>query len=94
MNQLRWLLCLELFALAGCAETYPGGIVKTSDQAISMAQRACPDAWKNVPGPWHAKLEEGVGGTSWFVWKGKDYRVQVNIDAASGQGADECTFPG
>ena len=91
---MRVLAAALLIVLSGCAETYPQGTVKTSDQAISMAQRACPDLWTGVPGPWHAKLERAARGLSWFVWKGNDYRVQVNIEAATGQGADACILPG
>ena len=94
---MNWLQCFMFAAsltLIGCAETYPKGIVTTGDQAISMAQHACPDLWKEVPGRWHAKLEKTARAVSWFVWKGNDYRVQVNIDAATGQGADACLLPG
>ena len=91
---VRVLAATLLIALSGCAETYPQGTVKTGDQAISMAQHACPETWKDVPGHWHAKLERTAHGIDWFVWKGRDYRVQVNIDAATGRGADACILPG
>src|SRR5436853_7996 len=81
-----------LLTLSGCAEPYTQGTIKTGDQAISIAQKACD--WSAVPGPFHARLERYPQGDSWFVWKGKDYRQQISVDANTGQSADGCVLPG
>jgi len=78
--------------LVGCADSHPQGAVKSAEQAISIAQKACD--WRDVPGDFHAKLERASQGVTWFVWKGTDYRLQITIDADTGRSPDGCTLPG
>lgn len=76
---------LAAILLAGCVQTFPGGVVETRAQASVIADRSCheldPAPWKR----WAAKLD---GGT-WHLWKRHSGQVvSTAIDAKSGNYAD------
>jgi hypothetical protein len=78
-------------ALAGCAETFPGGAVETGDEAIAIANRDCGTAFDGAdPQRWDARLDAGT----WTVWQRHDRLIfYVEIDAQTGRlGKDGCGF--
>lgn len=91
-QQVKVFAVFPALLFYGCAEKYPQGAVKDGTQAIAIAQKACD--WKEIPGSFHARLETDPQGSYWFVWKGRDYRVQITINADTGRSADGCILPG
>jgi hypothetical protein len=69
-----------LIALCGCAIGHDG-VVKTSDQAISIADQACQGLVDHLPGRWHVRWEH----IEWFVWHDPDYSLEVSIDDRTGK---------
>jgi hypothetical protein len=70
-----------LVLLSGCAATYPSGVVKTEQEAMTIASREC-----DASGHWKATLT----GDSWQVVWQQDGAFVVTIDARSGK-TDGCT---
>lgn len=70
-------VCLPILALlSACAATYPGGAVKTEQDAMTIASREC-----DVSGHWKATLS---GDTWQVVWR-LDGAFIVIIDARTGK---------
>lgn len=67
--------------LGGCAsDRFDGGVVPTSSEAISIANKLCPDPFRQRKGRWHAVLRDGV----WKISRDMG-RQSIRIDARSGK---------
>jgi len=69
-----------LVALCGCTAVHEGP-VKTSADAISLAQQTCGDLSAKLSGRWHARWET----IRWFLWHDPNYSLQVEIDTQTGE---------
>jgi hypothetical protein len=71
---------VALVILGGCAVVHDGP-VKTSDEAIALAQQTCGVLTAKLSGRWHAQWET----IRWFLWHDPGYSLQVEIDAKTGK---------
>jgi len=77
---MRTVTIAALLVLCGCTVVYDGP-VKTSADAISLAQQTCGDLTSKLSGRWHARWET----IRWFVWHDPAYSLQVEIDTRTGK---------
>jgi hypothetical protein len=77
---MKIIAVAALLVVLGCTVVHDGP-VKTSAEAISLAQTTCGDLVSKLSGRWHARWET----IRWFVWHDPDYSVQVEIDTQTGK---------
>ena len=83
----RAMAVATALGLAGCASTFPDGVVKDSDQAIAIAKAQCAAAAKDAHVNWRAFLTDHTWGV-----RGSNYAftLWVEIDAVDGKVAHPC----
>lgn len=75
---------LLLLACAGVQRNsgaYPNGLVKTPEDAITIAKKECGPKLQNQTGEWRARLDRDM----WFAWLTPNAAVQISVDARNGK---------